>query len=83
MHTAKQKVLARFEDLPDEALIRLSQILAWHIVPYSTSTLWRRCRNNEFPCPIKVSTGITAWRVGEVRRYLAQVGQNKRGGVAS
>lgn len=83
MHTAKQKVLARFEDLPDEALIRLSQILAWHIVPYSTSTFWRRCRNNEFPRSIKVSTGITAWRVGEVRRYLAQVGQNQRGGVAS
>lgn len=83
MQTAKQKVLARFEDLPDEALIRLSQILAWHIVPYSSSTFWRRCRKNEFPRPIKVSTGITAWRVGEVRRYLAQVGQNERGGVAS
>ena len=83
MHTAKQKVLARFEDLPDEALIRLSQILAWHIVPYSTSTFWRRCRNNEFPRPIKVSAGITAWRVGDVRRYLAQVGQNELGGVIS
>lgn len=83
MDSEKQKIRARFEDLPDEALIRLNQILAWHIVPYSTSTLWRRCRNNEFPQPIKVSTGITAWRVGEVRRYLAQVGQNERGGVAS
>ncbi len=83
MNAAKQKILARFEDLPDEALIRLSQILAWHIVPYSTSTFWRRCRNNEFPRPIKVSAGITAWRVGDVRRYLAQVGQNERRGVAS
>lgn len=83
MSAKKQKVLTRFEDLPDDALIRLNQILAWHIVPYSTSTFWRRCRNNEFPQPIKVSTGITAWRVGEVRRYLAQVCQNKRGVVAS
>ncbi len=83
MDSAKQKIRVRFEDLPDEALIRLKQILAWHIVPYSISTFWRRCRNNEFPRPIKVSTGITAWRVGEVRRYLAQVEQNDRGRVAS
>jgi prophage regulatory protein len=83
MDSTKEKIRVRFEDLPDEALIRLSQILAWHIVPYSTSTFWRRCRDNEFPRPIKVSTGITAWRVGEVRRYLAQVGQVKRGGIAS
>ena len=60
----------RFQDLPDEALIRLRHMLALKVVPYSASTLWRRCRSNEFPRPIKVSQGITAWKVGDIRSYL-------------
>lgn len=69
-HTSK----IRFQDLPDEALIRLRQMIALRLVPYSASTLWRRCRSNDFPRPIKVSPGVTAWRVGDVRRYLKNVG---------
>ena len=69
-HTSK----LRFEDLPDEALIRLRQMIALRLVPYSASTLWRLCRSNDFPRPIKVSPGVTAWRVGDVRRYLKNVG---------
>ena len=65
----------QFRDLPDEALIRLRQMLALGLVPYSASTLWRRCRSNDFPRPIKVSPGVTAWRVGDVRRYLKTVGR--------
>jgi predicted DNA-binding transcriptional regulator AlpA len=59
-----------FADLPDEALIRLRQILALHVVPYSASTLWRKCRSNQFPSPIRVSTQVTAWRAGDIREWL-------------
>lgn len=58
-----------FNRLPDEALIRLCTLMAWGLVPFSPSTLWRKCRNGEFPRPLKVSRQITAWRVGEVRRW--------------
>lgn len=68
------KSTTSFDALPDEALIRLRQMLALRLVPYSASTLWRKCRTNEFPRPIKVSEGITAWRVGDVRRFLKSVG---------
>lgn len=72
---------ARFQDLPDEALIRLRLML--HVVPYSASTLWRRCRSNEFPRPIKVSPGITAWKVGDVRAHLESLSSKPtKGGAA-
>jgi prophage regulatory protein len=70
-----RKSAINFADLPDEAFIRLRQMLALQVVPYSASTLWRRCRTNDFPHPIKVSPGVTAWRVGDVRRYLENVGK--------
>lgn len=72
----------RFEELPDEALIRLRQMMALHIVPYSASTLWRRCRSNDFPKPIRVSPGITVWRVGDIRAYLEGIGKSSKGGAA-
>lgn len=71
-----------FADLPDEALIRLRQILALHVVPYSASTLWRRCRSNDFPRPIRVSPGITAWKVGDIRAYLEALSKPTKGGAA-
>ena len=72
----------RFQDLPDEALIRLRQMLALHVVPYSASTLWRRCRSNEFPRPIRVSPGITAWKVGDIRAHLEALSKPTKGGAA-
>lgn len=59
-----------FERLPDEALIRLCQLMAWGLVPFSASTLWRKCRSGEFPAPVHVSKQVTAWRVGAIRTWL-------------
>lgn len=81
LQTHTPKIL--FQDLPDEALIRLRQLLALHVVPYSASTLWRRCRSNDFPRPIRVSSGITAWKVGDIRAYLeALSSKSTKGGAA-
>ena len=63
-----------FDDLPDEAVIRLRQLMELHLVPFSPTTTWRKCRQGEFPQPIKVSPGITAWRVGDIRKYLKKLG---------
>ena len=68
---SQPKSIATFETLPDHALLRLQFLIAWCIIPFSTSTLWRKCRNGEFPAPIKVSSQVTAWRVEDVRMWLS------------
>lgn len=62
-----------FDALPDVALIQLRPLMNFKVVPYSATTIWRKCRSGEFPSPIKVSPGITAWRVGDIRTYLNSV----------
>jgi len=77
----QRRALTNFTDLPDEALIRVKQLLQMQLVPYSATTLWRKCRANEFPRPIKISAGITAWRVGDIRKYLSGLSNIKTGGA--
>jgi predicted DNA-binding transcriptional regulator AlpA len=60
----------KFDCLPDDAFIRLYFLIAWGIVPFSASTLWRRVREGKFPAPLKVSESVTAWRVKDVRAWL-------------
>ena len=72
----------KFADLPDEALIRLHQLLALHVVPFSASTLWRQCRSKNFPLPIKVSAGVTAWRVGDIRRHFSEIERRDKGDLS-
>ena len=63
-----------FDALPDMALIQIRPLLHYKVLPYSATTIWRKCRSGEFPNPIKVSKGVTAWRVGDIRKYLVTVG---------
>ena len=64
-----------FDELPATAFVRQAQLIPTP-VPFSAATLWRKCKSGEFPKPIKLSAGITAWRVGEVRAWLASQGAN-------
>jgi len=68
------KALSPFDALPDDAFIRLSLLIAWGLIPFSTSTLWRKCRSGQFPQPLKVSSQVTAWRVGDIREWLRNPG---------
>jgi prophage regulatory protein len=63
------KSLIAFEHLPDSAYIRLRQLVGT-VLPFSSATLWRKCRRGEFPPPVRLSAGITAWRVGQIRLWL-------------
>lgn len=49
-------------------LLRTSEVLA--LVPFSKSTLWRRVARNDFPQPLRLSTGVIAWRLDEVERWI-------------
>ena len=70
-----------FDDLPDVALIQIRPLVNYRVLPFSATTIWRKCRNKEFPPPIKISAGITAWRVGDIRKYLAELSHAKSGGA--
>ncbi len=58
-----------FAELPDEGFIRQHTLL--RAVPFSSATLWRKVQRGEFPRPVKLGERITAWPVGDVRRWMA------------
>lgn len=72
MHQPKSPIA--FEHLPDGAYIRLRQLVGT-VLPFSSATLWRKCRRGEFPPPVRVSAGVTAWRVGQIRLWLEDPAQ--------
>lgn len=41
------------------------------VLGISRTTLWRKVMAKEFPQPVKLSAGVTAWRVEDVRRWIA------------
>ena len=73
-----------FDDLPDTALARQAQ-LVWNParpktptpLPFSASTMWRRVKSGQFPAPVRVSPGVTAWRVADIRAWLTQAGADQ------
>lgn len=42
-------------------------------------TLWRQCRNNNFPRLINVSAGVADWRVGDVRQHFCEIERRHQG----
>lgn len=67
-----------FDTLPDSAFIRESQLVrhAKHpdrpvLLPISAATLWRYVKVGRFPSPFKLSSKVTAWKVGDVRAWMA------------
>jgi len=75
-----QSRIPSFDELADSAFIRESHLVrdAKHParpVPLqiSAATLWRYVKAQTFPKPVKLSPKITAWRVGDVRAWMAQV----------
>ncbi len=60
--------------LPLDGYVRLTQLL--EVIPISRASVWRKVRSGSFPAPFKLSQRITAWRVEDVRKWMAglQVG---------
>lgn len=73
-----KSLIPLFDDLPASAFIRASHLVRDPKHPdrpvplqISMSTLWRYCGpGGTFPQPVKLSRGITAWRVGDVRAWI-------------
>lgn len=64
-----------FDNLPASGFIRQAQLIPT-VVPFSSATLWRKCKAGQFPKPVKLSERVTAWRVGDVRQFLETQAQN-------
>ncbi len=58
-----------FDTLSEDALLRERDVL--QVVPFSSPTLWRLVKRNDFPQPIRLHAGrVTCWRWGAVRDWL-------------
>ncbi len=67
-----------FDALPDGAFIREAQLVrspkhphAPAPLPFSAPTLWRKVKAGTFPKPVKLSERVTAWKVADVRAWIA------------
>lgn len=58
-----------FDNLPATGYVRQAQLIPAP-VPFSSATLWRKCKSGDFPKPVKLSERVTAWEVGAVRQWL-------------
>lgn len=67
-----------FDNLPNEAFLRQSQLINTGIVPFSASTLWRRIKEGRFPLPIKMGDQIVAWRVADIRKWISDPSSYRR-----
>lgn len=66
--------MLNYKQLPDEALLRASEIHRPHgPFPGGRTTWWERVRSGDAPTPIKFGRA-TVWRWGEVREYLSELG---------
>lgn len=61
--------------LPEIGFIRLKAMLAPSgPIPLSKSTVWARVKAGTFPAPTKLSPRVTAWRVEDIRSFIANDG---------
>lgn len=66
--------------LPETGFLRICQIIGDSsanppvpaIIPVAASTWWAGVRSGKFPAPVKLGPGITAWRVEDIREYIAK-----------
>ena len=60
--------LANFDRLPDSAFVRLPVVAS--LFACSPVTIWRMVQKRTLPAGRKISEGVTAWNVGELRKVL-------------
>lgn len=75
-HQPQAAAVTAFDELPDSAMLRLSSIATDRgkvgLLPISPASVWRKVKNGTFPAPIKFGPKTTAWKVADLRSWLAQ-----------
>lgn len=60
--------LVSFDQIPDDALVRLDFVC--QLFSCSRATVWRWVKRGQLPVPYRFGVRFTAWRVGDLRRVL-------------
>jgi prophage regulatory protein len=64
-------------------MCRISQIASkpgrQGFLPVSRATIWRWVRENKFPQPIRLSSGICVWHLIDISQWIEQRAQPKNG----
>lgn len=60
------------KSLPTEGFVRLKQIL--EVFPIGKSSWWQGVKDGKYPQPIKLGPRTTAWRVEDIRKLIAELG---------
>lgn len=75
--TTREPNKSVFDQLPDSALLRESQLVrspkrpnSTAPLPFSAPTLWRMVRAGTFPAPVRLSARVTAWKCSAVREWM-------------
>ncbi len=64
------------DELPAEGFARLKQILGpGGPIPVSKSSWWEGVRTGRYPKPVRLSPGVTVWRVEDIRALIARSGR--------
>lgn len=63
--------LVNFPLLPDAAYVRQSVVET--LFACSPATVWRMVKRGTLPAPRKLSERVTAWQVGALRKFLAEI----------
>lgn len=68
-HLSTQPATTKAPGLPDEGFVKVPQIIA--VFPVSRSGWWQGVKDGKYPAPVKLSPKITAWRVQDIRKLIA------------
>ena len=70
LHGELPLALKNFDQLPDSANVR--RVVVESLLGCSRATIWRMVSRGALPSPRKLSTGLCAWNVGELRQFLSR-----------
>lgn len=51
-----------------DRLIRLKELK--QIVGYSSTSIWRRCKDGTFPLAVRIGPAAVAWKLSEVEAWM-------------
>ena len=66
LDAAAQALVTQFDTLPDDAHVRVRVVA--RLKGCSVATVWRNTRSGKWEPPERISDGIVAWRVGDLRK---------------
>lgn len=60
----KNEKAKHIQEINPMGMMRAKQVL--ELVPFGRASLWKFAKTGQFPAPVRVSAGVTAWRNADV-----------------